>query len=212
MCGALPDDRCKPSYIYLVKVAKKTFERSPPMWRIIINRIKQGYRTLPYPKAQPDFPKRFRGRPVLASSAKGMKEIPLNKQNDPLSAVSLDGNLCVDLGRCVFHEEMKAVCPQGILTYSQDYRMAASQREDLLLKDHELKLASSLNERMKRILGRSLKLREVCAGSCNGCDAEIQAMGNVVFDLSRFGIQFVASPRGRPYDHRTGHQEYGTGP
>jgi len=56
-------------------------------------------------------------------------------------------------------------------------------------------LASALAEKTRRIFGRSLKLREVCAGSCNGCDSEIQAMGNVVFDLSRFGIQFVASPR-----------------
>jgi Ni,Fe-hydrogenase III small subunit len=73
--------------------------------------------------------------------------------------------------------------------------MAVSRREDLILKGNELKLASALNKKMKKLFGRSLKLREVCAGSCNGCDSEIQALGNVVFDLSRFGIQFVASPR-----------------
>ena len=48
---------------------------------------------------------------------------------------------------------------------------------------------------MKKIFGRSLKLREVSAGSCNGCDSELQALDNVVFNLSRFGIQFVSSPR-----------------
>ena len=48
---------------------------------------------------------------------------------------------------------------------------------------------------MRRLFGRSLRLRSVAAGSCGGCETELQALGNVVFDLSRFGIQFVASPR-----------------
>ena len=48
---------------------------------------------------------------------------------------------------------------------------------------------------MRRLFGRSLRLRSVAAGSCNGCEAELVALGNVVFDLARFGVQFVASPR-----------------
>jgi Ni,Fe-hydrogenase III small subunit len=48
---------------------------------------------------------------------------------------------------------------------------------------------------MQKLFGRSLKLRQVSAGGCNGCEAELNAAGNVQFDLSRFGIQFVASPR-----------------
>jgi Ni,Fe-hydrogenase III small subunit len=48
---------------------------------------------------------------------------------------------------------------------------------------------------MRRLFGRSLRLRQVSAGGCNGCEAELVALNNVVFDLSRFGIQFVASPR-----------------
>lgn len=61
--------------------------------------------------------------------------------------------------------------------------------------DGEPRLVKELDARMKRLFGRSLKLRAVSAGSCNGCELELQALGNVVFDLSRFGIQFVASPR-----------------
>ena len=45
------------------------------------------------------------------------------------------------------------------------------------------------------MLGRSLKLRQISAGGCNGCEVEVNALGNVVFDASRFGIDFVASPR-----------------
>ena len=161
------------------------------MWGVIINRFKQGFRTLSYPKEVPVFPKRFRGRPIIYTSETG---ISINKDKDPLGVVLLGKKSTVDMGKCLFNEDMKAVCPKGVLNYSQDHRMAVSKREDLIFTD-EIKLAATLDEKSKRIFGRSLKLREVCAGSCNGCDAEIQAMGNVVFDLSRFGIQFVASPR-----------------
>ena len=58
-----------------------------------------------------------------------------------------------------------------------------------------MELARALDERSRRLFGRSLRLRSVAAGSCNGCEAELVALGNVVFDLARFGVQFVASPR-----------------
>ncbi|MBI4970575.1 MAG: NADH-quinone oxidoreductase subunit NuoB [Candidatus Omnitrophica bacterium] len=140
------------------------------MWQILKNRIKQGYRTCRYPKEEPVFPARFRGRPIT-------------------------NGLAVDLGKLLFNEDIKQALPPGVLDYSTDYRLAATKRADLVLNDNELKLASCLEKKMKQLFGRSLKLRAVCAGSCNGCDSEIQALGNVVFDLSRFGIQFVASPR-----------------
>jgi Ni,Fe-hydrogenase III small subunit len=57
------------------------------------------------------------------------------------------------------------------------------------------RLAHALDAEMRRLFGRSLRLRSVVAGSCGGCEAELVALGNVVFDLARFGVQFVASPR-----------------
>jgi len=56
-------------------------------------------------------------------------------------------------------------------------------------------LAASLDRTAKRRLGRSLSIREVDAGSCNGCELEIHALNNVFYDLERFGLRFVASPR-----------------
>jgi Ni,Fe-hydrogenase III small subunit len=56
-------------------------------------------------------------------------------------------------------------------------------------------LAASLDRAAKRRLGRSLSIREVDAGSCNGCELEIHALNNVFYDLERFGLRFVASPR-----------------
>jgi Ni,Fe-hydrogenase III small subunit len=73
--------------------------------------------------------------------------------------------------------------------------MAVRSRKDLVVEGDEIRLAAALEKKMLALFGRSLKLREVCAGGCNGCEAELVATGNVVFDLSRFGIQFVASPR-----------------
>jgi Ni,Fe-hydrogenase III small subunit len=56
-------------------------------------------------------------------------------------------------------------------------------------------LASRVNQAARRRLGRTLAIREVDAGSCNGCELEIHALGNVFYDLERFGLRFVASPR-----------------
>jgi Ni,Fe-hydrogenase III small subunit len=73
--------------------------------------------------------------------------------------------------------------------------MGARTREDLVSASGEVRLAQPLEAAMRRLFGRSLRLRSVAAGSCNGCEAELVALGNVVFDMARFGVQFVASPR-----------------
>ncbi len=56
-------------------------------------------------------------------------------------------------------------------------------------------VAAALNRAARRHLGRSLAIRAVDAGSCNGCELEIQALNNAFYDLERFGLRFVASPR-----------------
>jgi len=101
----------------------------------------------------------------------------------------------MDLGACLFSPEEASACSEGAISYSRDYRMAASIRDALVTPDGEVELARALEERSRKLFLRSLRLRSVVAGSCNGCEAELVALGNVVFDLARFGIQFVASPR-----------------
>jgi len=103
--------------------------------------------------------------------------------------------LALDLGRCLFCTECVEACPEGAIRYTQDYRLATSQREHLCLTQGELKLADRMGDDLYRILGRALRLREVCAGSCNACDLDTNVLNTVGWDLSRFGIQFVASPR-----------------
>lgn len=79
-----------------------------------------------------------------------------------------------------------------------DHRLAGRTRESLVLTGGSSALeprVEALDARTRQLFGRSLRLRQVSAGGCNGCEAELIALGNVVFDLSRFGVQFVASPR-----------------
>jgi Ni,Fe-hydrogenase III small subunit len=105
------------------------------------------------------------------------------------------GQVALDLGACLFSPEEAAACAAGAIGYTRDYRMAATARDALVSATGEVELARALDARARRLFGRSLRLRSVVAGSCNGCEAELVALGNVVFDLARFGVQFVASPR-----------------
>jgi Ni,Fe-hydrogenase III small subunit len=101
----------------------------------------------------------------------------------------------VDAGACLFAPEEAVGVPACGVEFTADYRLASRTREGLRSTDGSIELASALDERARRLFGRSLRLRSVAAGSCGGCEAELVALGNVVFDLARFGVQFVASPR-----------------
>jgi len=105
------------------------------------------------------------------------------------------GAVSLDVGACLFSPEEAGACSAGAIGYSRDYRMATSSREALVSPTGAVELARALDERTRKLFRRSLRLRSVVAGSCNGCEAELAALGNVVFDMARFGIQFVASPR-----------------
>jgi Ni,Fe-hydrogenase III small subunit len=106
-----------------------------------------------------------------------------------------DGGAKLDVGACLFAPE-EAIGVNGCgIAFSQDFRLASRTREGLVSSSGEIGLASALDEQSRKLFGRSLRLRSVAAGSCNGCESELIALGNVVFDMARFGVQFVASPR-----------------
>jgi Ni,Fe-hydrogenase III small subunit len=85
----------------------------------------------------------------------------------------------------------------GAITPSKDFRLAVRRRQDLLVEssDRALVLAQALDKKIKGLFGRSFKLRQVSAGGCNACEADVNVLTTIGWDLSRFGIQFVASPR-----------------
>jgi Ni,Fe-hydrogenase III small subunit/ferredoxin len=101
----------------------------------------------------------------------------------------------LDLGRCTFCAACQDACHAEAVKLTADHRLAVRRRDDLVMKGKAIELARALDDRTRRLFGRSLKLRQVSAGGCNGCEAELVATGNIVFDMGRFGVQFVASPR-----------------
>jgi Ni,Fe-hydrogenase III small subunit/NAD-dependent dihydropyrimidine dehydrogenase PreA subunit len=166
------------------------------MFSILAERLRQKHRTIRFPAGDPpQTSDRFRGLPVL-DATKCPAGCARCAEVCPTEAISRgDGRLGMDLGRCLFCHECVWACPAGAVAFSQDYRLAARRREDLLVDGDAFRLAAALDAQARRLFGRSLQLRQVSAGGCNACEADINVLTTVVFDLGRFGIQIVASPR-----------------
>lgn len=174
------------------------------MIHILLSRLRQGHRTLAYPKGLPILPERFRGRPAVDASkcantsGNGAEDgCQLCADVCPTEAIKLhDGVPQIDLGRCLFCPECEDACPAGAIRYLGDHRLAVRDRKDLVVgSGEEYRLAKALDSELMRVFGRSLKLRVVSAGGCNGCEVDVNVLQTITWDLSRFGISYVASPR-----------------
>src|SRR5271163_3426208 len=165
------------------------------MFKTLLARARQGYRTAPYPVQDPNLPRLFRGRPVInpdrcvPNCVQCVEACP----TDALSVTRFGPQL--DIGRCIFCAQCAAACPTQAIVFSRDWRLGASTRESLIVTGDRPPTIEALGLKLQGLLGRSLRLRQVSAGGCNGCEVEVNALGNVVFDSGRFGIEFVASPR-----------------
>ncbi len=165
------------------------------MFNILLARLRQGHRTIGFPAAPPTLPDRFRGAPVIDPS-KCPDGCQACVTACPTDAIASDEQgFKIDLGKCLFCTACADACPAGAVTHSTVFSLATRSRDDLVVRGEVTKRAAALEAKMKRLLGRSLKLRQVSAGGCNACEADVNVLSTVVFDLARFGIQFVASPR-----------------
>ncbi len=179
------------------------------MLKTLLTRARQGHRTIKYPDAAPPaMPAHFRGAPRIDASRcpDGCRECadacPTNaitisqRPTDSVLSTQYSALVSLDLGRCIFCPECENACPEEAIAFSDDYRLATRTRGDLVAGSAaHLELAAALDDKLRRLFGRSLKLRVVSAGDCNACAADVNVLSTIGWDIGRFGIQYVASPR-----------------
>jgi Ni,Fe-hydrogenase III small subunit/ferredoxin len=141
-----------------------------------------------------EVPGTFRGRPVISTEKADNQKLA---ELCPTGAISIDP-VRIDLGKCMFCGECQIAFPSKI-KFTKDYKLSSNIRERLVIfegKDEPVKVkAEKVRKEIRKLFSGSLKLRQVSAGGDNSCEWELNAAGNVNFDISRFGIEFVASPR-----------------
>ena len=180
------------------------------MLRILINALRTGVVTTRYPAEPSVPPERFRGAPVLrpGSQLPPPSVCPTGALSERLDAGG-HRHVALDLARCVFCGRCAEDPWAGAVVMGRDFELAARSRDDLRIEvvaddsvsptagpapDQDVEAARASSE-IHRVLGRSLHLRHLDAGSCNACDWELAALLNPVYDVRRLGIDFVASPR-----------------
>jgi Ni,Fe-hydrogenase III small subunit/formate hydrogenlyase subunit 6/NADH:ubiquinone oxidoreductase subunit I len=163
---------------------------------VLFSRFKQGKQTMDYPNGPaPALPERFVGMPVIDQnkcrdcSAPCLEECPVG------ALTKEDGQLQLDMGKCLFCRECEVPCSRGGIRFSSQYQLAAAGRDSLIVNDETAAVRTALNRTAEKLCGRSFNLRVVSAGGCGACEADTNVLNTLAWDLSRFGIHYVASPR-----------------
>jgi len=194
------------------------------MLKILKQALTSGVATNAYPAMVAEPPDGFRGKPVVDFSrctacdtcARACPTTALvvrtDAENDGQKIVS------INYGDCIFCGECEAACPE-VIRVTKEFQLATTDKATLIERAHYMSgpdgifhcvdrdakkesfkeadeaVGIALKKKIRSLFGRSLQIREVDAGSCNGCEVEITALNNPVYDIERFGIHFVASPR-----------------
>lgn len=141
-----------------------------------------------------EIPGVFRGLPVISNENVDEKAL---EAICPTKAISIHP-VQIDLGKCTFCGECAFAFPNKI-KFTKDYKIASNSREGLFVKEGiETPIAlnpESIRKEISDYFSGSLKLRQVCAGGDGSCELELGACSNVNFDMGRYGIEFVPSPR-----------------
>jgi len=153
----------------------------------------QGKQYIPNVKTV-EVPGIYRGRPVISSQKVDEKSL---QTICPLDAILINP-VRINLGKCNFCGECALRYPEKI-KFTKDYKLATNSHEGLIVSEGDEKPISVnpnlVRREIRDLFKGSLKLRQVSAGGDNSCELELNASGNVNFDIGRFGIEFVASPR-----------------
>jgi Ni,Fe-hydrogenase III small subunit/formate hydrogenlyase subunit 6/NADH:ubiquinone oxidoreductase subunit I len=193
------------------------------MFKIINQALRTGIVTTGYPGKPADVTPAFRGLPKFEFGK--WEDARPAAEACPTGAIALregEGtrDVRIDYGLCVFCGLCAGAAGDGAVRITQEFECAAEARQDLIRtaryelnpdgSHHRLlsvepgsearepvmeRTGRALKQKIRSLYGRSLAIREVDAGSCNGCELEIHALNNPIYDIERFGIHFVASPR-----------------
>jgi Ni,Fe-hydrogenase III small subunit/formate hydrogenlyase subunit 6/NADH:ubiquinone oxidoreductase subunit I len=189
------------------------------MFKILQKTFTTGISTVAYPYVPAVVSAHFRGRPEFDFAS--WRDARPAADVCPTGAIKLSGDtrvrrVTVDYGLCIFCGHCAEASPDGAVRVTTDFELATLHRASLMLaadfslnadgSHHQLmaeyeaeitaeEAGGKLSAAVRDTLGRSLAIRQVDAGSCNGCEMEIAALNNPIHDIERFGIHFVASPR-----------------
>ena len=188
------------------------------MFKILQQTLTTGIATVAYPDVPAVISAEFRGRPEFDFAA--WRDARPAAEVCPTGAIAVsDGDhrrVTVDYGLCVFCGQCASMPPEGAVRITTEFALATHHRASLILEadytlnpdgTHRQLIAArqaetavdaaggKVSQAIRETLGRSLAIRQVDAGSCNGCEMEIGALNNPIHDIERFGIHFVASPR-----------------
>lgn len=163
------------------------------MWISLKIWLHQGKQYIP-DVTKTEVPGIFRGRPVISNIS-----VDVTALSDlcPTQAI-LTNPLRIDLGRCIFCGECALQFPEKI-KFTTDFKISTNIRERLIVcegKDEPIQVdPDTVRKEIRKYFKHSLKLRQVSAAGDNSCEWELNAANNVNFDMGRYGIEFVASPR-----------------
>lgn len=167
------------------------------MIKALIARLRQGFRTGAFPtKAGPNLPPDFRGRPALDAGLTPDNLARAKAVCPVADALGRDaGGAFLDMGRCTFCGRCAEACP-GKIRFTKEYRLGVFAREALIVRAGEAPYEPPRQTNPEaRALQHSFQLREVSAGGCAACELDANVLGTLAWDMGRFGIRFVASPR-----------------
>ena len=191
------------------------------MFETLRQSLKTGVVTTNYPATPAEISNCARGKPEIDWA--NWKDARPATAVCPTGAISFQDDVktraaTLDLGKCIFcglcaeadtairitNQCELAAQSRGSLRFTANYelnpdgthaRLIEAPRTSSAAREEIEVVGTQLRERIHRVLGRSLHIREVDAGSCNGCEIEIVGLNSPVYDIERFGIHFVASPR-----------------
>jgi len=166
------------------------------MFKILKSRFLQGYRTGRFPDVPPTLSDRFQGLPKI-EPGRCVQGCSACVEACPTSCVRREGSsVAIDMGRCLFCGDCAAACPSKAISFTKEHSLAALKRDDLEIgPEKPFAPLKQTDSTLKSLYGRSIAIRQVSAGGCAACELDFNVLNTLAWDMGRFGIQVVASPR-----------------